>query len=307
MRKIKIDFTDFWRDFDKMDNYFYHLLSEKYQLEISEEPDFLIYCTKGTAHRRYSCIKIFYTGENIRPDFWECDFAFSFDYSESGKNYRLPLYALYDDAEKILLKPPVADILRSKTNFCNFIYSNSKAKERIRFFNLLNDYKKVDSGGSVLNNIGYNVQNKREFIRSYKFTISFENESYPGYLTEKIFEPMLEWSLPIYWGDPLVANEFNSKSFINVREYNSFEDVVRRIIQIDNSNELYSDYLKEPYFFNNEMPKNIRKENILRQFDLIFNQIGVLSPTAGTFKSYIAFARKDALGRLRNYYKLITK
>ena len=38
-------------------------------------------------------------------------------------------------------------------------------------------------------------------------TIAFENSSFPGYTTEKIFEPMLEGSIPIYWGNPRVDED----------------------------------------------------------------------------------------------------
>ena len=41
------------------------------------------------------------------------------------------------------------------------------------------------------------------------FTIAFKNDSYPGYTTEKIYEPMYVNSLPIYSGNPLVYRDFN--------------------------------------------------------------------------------------------------
>jgi len=296
-----------WRNFDKRDNYFYHLLSQCYQLDITSDPDFLIYGPRGIEHRKYKCIKIFYTGENVRPDFWQCDFAFSFDYPETPRNYRLPLYALYDDPLKLLKKNPINDILRAKTRFCNFVYSNPNAKKRIRFFKLLNKYKKVDSGGSVLNNLGYKIQNKREFISSYKFTISFENESYPGYSTEKIFEPMLESSIPIYWGNPLVTRDFNSKSFINVHEFDSYEDVIEQIIKIDQDHDLYIQYLSEPFFINNQIPESIIKDNILKRFDYIFNQLDVMLPISRTIKPQLSYFRKDTLMRFQNYTRQFAK
>jgi glyoxylate carboligase len=54
-----------------------------------------------------------------------------------------------------------------------------------------------------MNNIGYIVDNKRQFQSEYKFSIAFENNAhrpqYPGYTTEKIMEPMTVNSIPIYW------------------------------------------------------------------------------------------------------------
>ena len=49
-KKIKINFSDFWGGFNRTDNYFYNLLKEKFDVEISNSPDylffslFIIYC-----------------------------------------------------------------------------------------------------------------------------------------------------------------------------------------------------------------------------------------------------------------------
>ncbi|MEM8863543.1 MAG: hypothetical protein AAGD96_34990, partial [Chloroflexota bacterium] len=92
---VKIAFTDFWEPdmpgiiSPQMIKTF---LSQRFNLEISEKPDFLIYSKFGQDFQRFNCVRIFYTAENARPNFNECDFAFSFDYPITDKNYRLPLY-----------------------------------------------------------------------------------------------------------------------------------------------------------------------------------------------------------------------
>jgi len=60
---------------------------------------------------------------------------------------------------------------------------------------------------------------KRAFQSQYKFTIAFENYSRRGYNTEKLLDPMVANSLPIYLGNPNIAEHFNPKSFINAHEY----------------------------------------------------------------------------------------
>ena len=42
-KKIKIDFSDFWGGYNKTDNYFYNLLKEDFDVEISSNPDFLFF------------------------------------------------------------------------------------------------------------------------------------------------------------------------------------------------------------------------------------------------------------------------
>ena len=68
-RRIRIDFCDFWRYLNKEDNFFYNLLRERFELCLSERPDFLIYSNNGNVHRLHNCVKIYYTHEPIRPDF----------------------------------------------------------------------------------------------------------------------------------------------------------------------------------------------------------------------------------------------
>lgn len=268
MKKIKIKFVDFWSGFDEHNNDFYKILNEKYDVEISEEPEFLFYSVFGYKNLDYDCIKIFYTGENIIPDFNNCDYAIGFHKIEFGKRYlRMPLYNLFiykkyfENALKIHKEK-----IDKRNKFCNFIYSNENGdKKRKEFYELLSKYKKIDSGGKYLNNIGGPVEDKYEFQRQYKFSIAFENSSSVGYNTEKLIEAKAAGTIPIYWGDPEIAKEFNSKSFINCHDYEDFEKVVEKVIEIDNDDELYRKYLKES--FNQKEEKLVyENEEKLRNF-----------------------------------------
>jgi hypothetical protein len=273
MKTIKLDFVDFWPGFNKTNNYFYNLLKNKYEIEITPDPDFVIYSVFGRSYKKYKCIRIFYTGENVRPNFKECDYAFTFDHIENNpRHYRLPLYGLYLPAPEALIKKEDYNpetVLREKTEFCNFVYSNKKAKKRIDFFHKLSKYKPVASGGKLLNNVGGRVPNKLEFIRKFKFTIAFENFSYPGYTTEKLTEPMLMKSVPIYWGNKLVDKDFNTKSFISYHDYENDEAVIERIIELDRNDDLYLECFKQPYYNNNVVNEYIRREKILDQLGMI--------------------------------------
>ena len=70
---------------------------------------------------------------------------------------------------------------------------------RDNFFEALCAYKNVDFRGKWKNNIGTSVNDKIEWLKSYKFNICFENSSYPGYLTEKLFDAFMGGCVPIYW------------------------------------------------------------------------------------------------------------
>jgi hypothetical protein len=278
---LKVDFVDFFHTFSRTDNHMLKLLQPHFPLELSDNPDYLFYSVWGGkhSHEKYNrCIKIFCTEENVRPNFCKCDYSLTFDYSDNPRNLRLPLYVryLFQSQERngaSLVKPPRFDpekILASKTKFCNFVYSNPVA-ERLRFFEMLSRYKRIDSGGSVANNIGRRVDDKLEFIAPYKFTIAFENSSYPGYVTEKLVEPMLVNSMPIYWGNPLIAHDFNAGSFINCHEYPDWQAVIKKIVELDQEPSQYLKYAKEPWFRDNVPNSYCQPDYLVPFFSQVFN------------------------------------
>lgn len=257
---IKIDFIDFWQGFDRVNNLFVKLLSDKFDIEISDTPDVIFYSVFGTSHTSYSCKKIFYTGENRRPSFDQCDYAMTFDYNDDPRHYRLPLYLLDGEYETLLNKHVVENPLNRK--FCNFLVTNPTCEYRNEFFQRLCKYKQVDSGGNCMNNIGHTVKNKAEFQSQYKFSLAFENSSTSGYTTEKITDPMKHMSIPIYWGNPDISKEFNTRSFVNVHDFNSTDDVIEYIKYLDQNDAAYLSMLNEPWLPNNAIPSNNKSENI---------------------------------------------
>lgn len=278
-RTLKLAFTDFWDGFEcnptgksQFDNLFYRVLSERFDIEIADNPDFLIYSVFGSNHRQYTCTKIFYAGENVRPNFAECHYAITFDYLNDDRNLRFPLSALtlyewgirngFDravDCEKVK---------REKTKFCNFLFSNPKARMRNKLFQKLSRYKRIDSGGKALNNLGYCVGDKVQFLNEYKFTIAFENSEYPGYTTEKLVHPKLVNSVPIYWGNPDVHKDWNTGAFINAYNFGSMRQLVEYVKEVDNNDDLYFNMLKEPHF-NTPKSKDLESDSLIEFFETI--------------------------------------
>jgi hypothetical protein len=274
MKKIKIDFSDFWGGFDKTDNYFYNLLKEEFEVEISNNPDVLFFSVFGNQHQSYQCKKVFYTGENVAPPLGYCDYSFSFDYLDDVRNYRLPHYLLYDGYYELARTKVIEESMVNR-KFCNFVASNGNCNERNSFVQELSKYKKVDSGGRFMNNIGYAVPDKRKFQSEYKFSVAFENNAYrpqhPGYTTEKIMEPMTVNSIPIYWGNPLINKEFNQKSFVNFYDFNDINKMIEYIIELDKDDTKYLEMLNQPWFTGNSIPDNNKLENIKSFLYKIFN------------------------------------
>lgn len=271
---IKIYFTDFWSNFNKNDNYFLDIIKMKYDVVLDpKNPDFLMYSCFGTDFLKYNCIRIYFIGESF-PIYWkDCDWAFSSHYINNSRHYRLPIYAYMNEdvAQLTIDKKEPQKILAEKTGFCNFIYSNPACKARNNFFKHLCQYKKVDSAGRLMNNVSYRVDNKIEFLKKYKFTIAFENSEYNGYTTEKIYEPFLANSIPIYWGNPLVSKDFNTKAFLNYYDFPSEDALIKQIIEIDNDDNLFMEYISQPAFVSNKLNEFVEPTNVLAQFEKIFN------------------------------------
>ena len=266
MKTIRLKFSGMGGHFDPEDNFIINILRTRYSVELSDNPDYLIYSVNSSDYLKYNCIRLFYTAENLVPDFNICDYAIGFSQISFGDRYiRFPLYLVdgfnpYEgddyasDLQRALHKHEHVDI---KTGFCAFVYSNAEAAScRERVFNALSRYKKVDSGGRYLNNVGGPIQSKYDFQRNYKFVIAFENTSTPGYTTEKIVHAFSAGAVPIYWGNPEIEEEFDGKGFVNCHKYGlterGEEDAVQRIveavIQIDQDDDLYYRMLSTPAF-----------------------------------------------------------
>ena len=245
MKIIKLKFLDFYSGFDKQHNDFIDVLQRRYNVVQCEDPDYIIYSSFGYDHLKCDCIRIFFTGECITPNFNECDYAIAFDRLSFGDRYlRVPLYNLFQyksEYDALLNRPTFTkDDLKRKKGFCSFVVSNCFADDvRAIFYDKLSAYKKVSSGGRFRNNIGGAVADKKAFQAEHKFAIAFENTSYDGYCTEKLMEAFAAGTIPIYWGDPNVVKDFNPEAFINAHDFKDFDEVVERVKQIDNDDALY--------------------------------------------------------------------
>ena len=266
---IKINFVDFWPGFIKTDNYFFNLLRTRYDICIDEDnPDILFFSVDYAKRRerdRYKnskCKKIFFTGENVRPNFdsedsieyknysiGKADIAFTFDYSDDSRNYRFPLWAFYTNwfnRDYIPERDPAYLVdtrcfvkrqnFSRKDHFCNFLFSNPSG-ERMKILSYIRKYSPVHCPGRLMNNCspiggrGDQIE-KINFISRFKFTIAAENSQHDGYTTEKLIHPLSVGSIPIYWGSERVEEEFNEKSFINANKLSGHE-LLNKVIEID--------------------------------------------------------------------------
>src|SRR6185437_5132720 len=110
--------------------------------------------------------------------------------------------------------------------------------------------------------------------------IAFENSSYPGYTTEKLIEPFFVNSVPIYWGNPKVGKDFNTNSFINIKDVSQFDAAINKIIELDTDDEKYLAMRNEPRFVNYKIPEEFSNESIRQFFDFIIEDSKSKRPVA---------------------------
>jgi len=283
---LKIKLIDFWPEDSQISNF--RKIIEKNTdgiITMNNNHNLIIYSCFGNENRKVKCKKIYYTGENKRPE-PQADLNLTFDYTKQNYNIRFPLWYLYIDwysSTQLPKRVPFNHIsnlfrkndkiLESKRKFCVFIAGHSRNCPRGYFVKLLsNTYKKVDCAGSCLNNIGRilggNEETKVKFMQPYKFCIAFENSQHSGYCTEKILHAFMAGCIPIYWGDPDVDKDYNEQGFIRLKEDNiqGMQKVIEKIKEIDQDDNLWLQMYKEICFTKT-------KEEMLKKLKLVGEKI----------------------------------
>lgn len=200
--------------------------------------------------------KVWVTFENRRIPFEGADLSISFDLDfNKGKNLYFPLLFSYIDflntnssyvrhkisfEELLLPRISLGKSLDSRDFACAFI--NNPDPVRLRFLKELSRFGKVDIFGRYANNY---VEDKIGVGNKYKFVICFENDLYPGYVTEKPLEAWLSKSVPVYWGND-ARGLLNSAALINCSSYDSLADAAESVASLQSQTELMEGIIKQP-------------------------------------------------------------
>ena len=270
-KKIILDCVDLYRN-QNIKKWINDSLGDKFSIIFdSNNPEYLIFNVFGSNHLKTkynNCIKIAYFTENIIPDLNEVDYALGFSHiNYLDRFFKFPINNFINlTIRQNILKNPI------RKKFCAAVISNKRGNFRNKFIKELSKYKRVDMGGKYNNNVGERVKKKIEFFLSYKFSISMENSEADGYTSEKIYQSFISGTIPIYFGNYMIDEIFNPKTYILIKSEKDLIKKIEYIKKIDNNDELYLSILKEKIFINNnKIIKNLEEEKI--QFFLnIFNQ-----------------------------------
>ena len=289
-RPLKLGFV---YSFSTAESFFMEALGRRFDITRDDKnPDYLIFGDLNPNQSFYAdshynweqftnpnMVTISFSGENVRPPLDKSDFCISFDHLNSPRHYRLPLYVIdmwgayiekwTDDYLNMIPKEHDYEKDYDTRKFCSFVVSNPRQEMRNRAFHFINEYKRVDSAGPHMNNMGMvlprdKLHYKLDFLNDYRFNICFENGSYPGYVTEKLFNALQVKTMPIYWGSATVDRDFNPKAFINASDHGDFNKLVDYIQHLDSpgGKQEYLDIIEQPAFKNN-IPNEFTNMNSL--------------------------------------------
>lgn len=187
---------------------------------------------------------IWVTTENIRPPASGWDLTLSFDLdSLGGTNQYCPLWwgeiALLPGIGTIsvdrlghqmtvaeLNGPREADPDGRPRFVCAFI--NNPEPMRMHAIKELSRLGRVDVYGRIT---GRRIHKKQDIARHYRYALCFENDVYPGYVTEKPFEAWSSGCIPLWRGnDP--ENYLAHDSLINAAE-GGIDSLVEQVADLE--------------------------------------------------------------------------
>lgn len=272
---MNIWYEDFWgvfkEDVENKDHewYFSEFLPSIFDVNVTpNNPEVLAYSVFGHNYNngKYSdCKKVFYSIENMNkniPRIKHADYTITHHVPGEGhigehidEDTHLRISNFYrrwgpDRIKSELKSFDVEKEFEKKDKFCCLVTRHENAVKREEILKKIhNNYKSVDCAGKGYNNMedGWTVPGSwlrlPEFAQNYKFMITAENRSVPGYTSEKLFTALRSRTVPIYWGDPYANELFNSEAFVNVSDFENYDELIEYIEYLDNNDETYKEIL----------------------------------------------------------------
>lgn len=207
---------------------------------------------------------IFYTGENERPPQGRWDAYLSFDvHSYDGRNSYLPLWWITSSDILVptvspylgrpitleqMMKPRISDF-EKRDKFC-VAFIGKAYPFRMQSIAALSKIGKVDVFGAIARNTKQTrAHEKFGIAQRYKFVYAFENDHFPGYVTEKLPEAWATGAVPLYWGSD-ITRSMNPAAFMNAADYPTIEDFASAVGGVEKSQRRWEEIAQAPLILN---------------------------------------------------------
>lgn len=221
------------------------------QVVPARDADLLFYSVFGLKHASFVGTKVLFTGENSPPNLHEADFSIGHWFLDDSRFLRFPEFVslALSDRSRGLEPPP--NVSWDDRDFCLLLASNP-TPERVAVFDALSRYRSVTSPGTVCHNTdapdldprdGDWRRSKLPYQSRFRFSVAYENSAAPGYTTEKLCDALAAGTIPIYWGNPRVAEDVHPECFINASDFPSLDALVDHVAAVDRDPELAAAYL----------------------------------------------------------------
>jgi hypothetical protein len=240
---------------------------------------------------------------NQGPDHYALGFCDALDHVD--RYLRFPTYVLdtwvlynesriFDEPFAWLTKPKDVDLIYSNyKRFCSVVQASDNAL-RGQIFDLLHPYKPIKSSGPWRGTVpenempekyrylhhdyvgrvdGLTYRSKIDFFRDCKFNIAFQFTDTPCLTQEKIVHAFAANTIPIFYGNNRIQEDFNPESFINAHSFSSFAEVAEYVKMVDQDEKLCKQIIGAPYCHNNKLPEYYDSERMLVFFEKIVNEL----------------------------------
>jgi hypothetical protein len=286
---MRVSYTSFWPGFDGNLSWFAAAIresgTEHYSVAPDEAPDVVFQCamTLSDFAGKYGPVgaggplRVFYTGEATPPDLTRSHCAVSFTRRSAPNLYRLPLFVMYHDDPEAAFATPLG-MRHPHLKLCSALASNpAPGSPRLEFAGKLHAAGMLRAGGSAFPAdlgpmaVGRGPGDKRRFLGDCMFHMAFENTVMEGYVTEKIADALAAGTVPVYWGDPRVTEDFGRDSMILLPEAGPWESHVERLARIMSDRNAYEALRAAPKMPESGFPNYWSKAAFMRWLFLMLD------------------------------------
>jgi hypothetical protein len=158
----------------------------------------------------------------------------------------VPVPYYYPELAERLLTPPKPK--GDENLLAMFISAQWDRSGRRRYLAELMAHLEVRSFGKLWRNQliadDRGSETKLEIISEFKFTVAFENAIARDYVTEKVFEPLIAGSVPIYRGAPNIEDFAPADHcYINAAKFKKPQELAEFLLALDKDDTAYQAYL----------------------------------------------------------------
>ena len=177
------------------------------------------------------------------------------------------LYMSLDERKQIEQQSEQSELAERDKKWMAFMY-HQNYDHRNEWFHKLSAYKRVDGLGRACNNVDRMstrfVHNESEtyndiavrLYRDYSFVLAIENTWKEGYMTEKLLNPILAGSIPLYWGHPSAFRYINKNRVIYLPDYET-EELMKRLDELETNPDLYQQMVTQPIYTEDGDPERV--------------------------------------------------